>query len=143
MTEWTPEIEARMEALRADGLSWAAVAGRLTEEGFPTTKNVLLGRTFRKRKDELRTTAVLAMTPKPLPIAKGKRDGCRYIEGDPAGASTVYCDAPLPKPGLPYCAGHMAICYRGKPDAQENLSGAKPKRPVIDTGFVRQPVRVA
>ena len=38
------------------------------------------------------------------------RHPCRWIEGEPAGTKTVYCDAPS-LPGGSYCAAHHAICY--------------------------------
>ncbi|MBM3540015.1 MAG: hypothetical protein FJX55_19575 [Alphaproteobacteria bacterium] len=119
--EWTPEIEARVEALLAEGLSTAAVAKRLTEEGFPTTKNAILGRRFRKSV----AAGHVPLAKRPAPTRKGEipPTGCRWIEGKPAGLNTVWCNAPVARPGFSYCAKHMAIAWRPAPTLAERAAG--------------------
>jgi hypothetical protein len=37
---------------------------------------------------------------------------CLFPEGDPRDPSFQFCGQPVARPGLPYCAEHMAIAYR-------------------------------
>jgi len=41
--------------------------------------------------------------------------GCRFIEGNPAGEATVYCDAPRISAEHSYCPKHDYICHSHAP----------------------------
>ena len=45
------------------------------------------------------------------------RHPCRWIEGEPRGVRTVYCDAPS-EPGKDWCPVHYAVCYQPARKAQ-------------------------
>lgn len=48
-----------------------------------------------------------------LPPVRGTlspHKACQFIPGEPAGAETVFCCAPV-RPGSSYCAEHHAVCW--------------------------------
>lgn len=60
--------------------------------------------------------AVLAApqaAPMPAPHPFASR-GCQFIAGEPAGASTEFCCAPV-SAGSPYCPQHHALCHSKVP----------------------------
>ena len=72
-----------------------------------------------KRNGVADQNAVDRMTPSHVATFKPilPRHPCRWIEGEPRGTRTVYCDAPS-EPGKDWCPVHYAVCYQPARKAQ-------------------------
>ncbi len=122
---WTAEIDALMLDLLDKGWSAAAIADRLSEGGFPTTRNSVIGRLFRLR--EMGNEIALSLArpkpePKPKPVDLGP-NGCRWPIGDPGQPDFRFCEAPAVVLGKPYCSPHCALAYRAKEEAPPRSGG--------------------
>lgn len=143
---WDETRDALLIERTKEKVSATKIAAELADAGFFVTRSAVLGRIHRLRKaGKMEVPAHVPMAAdtrriRLLPLrpfgARPERDGCRFIEGEPAGVATVFCDAPKPLAALPYCAAHMLICYRRKDEE------AGPKRQVvavIDRGWRGEP----
>lgn len=134
LTTWGEEADALLTSLWLEGeLSAAKVAARLTESGFPATKNTVLGRVFRMRQAgtldaPLRQAATrgLARTPRRITTGELPPTGCRWIEGEARGFDSAWCDKPAAVPGCSWCAEHIQRVFR-KAEPHE-LKVLKPQR---------------
>ncbi len=116
---WTEEADAILKAEWAKGTAARQIAAILTEQGFPQTKNGILGRAHRKKlgkhegASKPRTLIFRPDFSKPLAPT-----GCRWIEGDAAGWQSKWCDAPAADPTESWCELHRAIVVRPKTMAE-------------------------
>jgi len=120
---WTDATDAILEAEWAKGTSARDIAAMLTAQGFPQTRNGILGRAHRKKlgKHEnanngrpLKRPAIIRPDfSKPLAPT-----GCRFIHGDAAGWQSKWCDAPLADPDGSWCTRHQRVVFytKGRPD---------------------------
>jgi GcrA cell cycle regulator len=125
---WTSHHETILLDGHAAKKTPRVIAADLTDAGYPSTRNTVLGRLFRKG------------LCKPTPSARGPRskeptmvtdmtmfDGCRWPIGEVGKPGFHFCCVPAVIPGKPYCAEHCAKAYRPK---EEQPTGApKPQRP--------------
>lgn len=111
---WTDEFDAILKDEWSKGTPARQIAEILTAQGFPQTKNGILGRAHRKglpkHKDASERRDVPPSIIRPdfsKPLAP---TGCRYIHGDAAGWQSKWCDAPE-RPGSSYCDAHHFQCW--------------------------------
>jgi hypothetical protein len=118
---WTSHHESILLAGHAASKSARAIAAELTEAGYPSTKNTVLGRLFRKGlcKPKHQKEPTMVMDPAMF-------DGCRWPIGEVGTAGFRFCCDPHPLPGRPYCARHHAIAYR--PRDEKAAVAPKPQR---------------
>lgn len=119
---WTPEEDLRLRALAAEKRSYGEVAQMMGK-----TKNAVVGRAHRLKLSKRPTPIVRRVVDKakgPKPIVRQARVrveapvsrlpsemGCRWIEGEPRGAATLFCDAPR-RAGASWCEAHHARWWR-------------------------------
>lgn len=139
-------LEAEVGRLWRLGLTTSEIGAKLD-----ITKNAVVGMAHRlnlpKRPSPIRRRLpqeglASSSTPKPraarpkrtvVPAAVKKRatttrgEGCRWIEGEPAGRNTVYCNQPRVV-GRAWCPEHYARVYRVvvKSDALDHTIPATP-----------------
>lgn len=124
---WDAEADAVLLAGWKANLTARSIAAKLTETGFPTTKNGVLGRLFRLRQDGeemgLRQAATRGLPEVKQPWWKlfmdQDKDGCRYPEGDPSTDAFRFCDEPR-RQGSSYCTHHHSIAWV-KPEPKQAL----------------------
>lgn len=108
---WTPEQDARLRELDAEGTAYAEIARQ-----FGVTKNTIVGRAYRLRLPGRKRPRRPRRAPLELvPTGAGT---CRFIEGDPRHAkhgTDIWCGEPVAAIGEPYCPGHRSLCWTGKP----------------------------
>lgn len=67
--------------------------------------------------------AVIPLVPASAPppriprLSTAQERACRFIAGEPAGAATIFCDAPTLR-GSSYCPAHHARCWQTRPATQ-------------------------
>ena len=113
---WTKDWDAKMLDLLDSGVRARAVADRLTAEGFPATKNAVLGRSFRLRAKRTE-----------VPFAETTNRQCMWIEKD-AKDNPVMCCGKKTALGQPWCPDHYSICFR-PPVPWERTAVRVPKPP--------------
>ncbi len=111
--KWTQHHEKVLIEKWNAGVPASLIASHLTSIGYPSTKNTVIGRANRLRRDganvaKKRTGRKAAPAPRPAPSAQ---EGCRFIEGHPTGQDSDYCNATRVL-GSPYCAEHRARTIR-------------------------------
>lgn len=114
---WTDETDALLKAEWSKGTSAREIARILTEQGFPQTKNGILGRAFRTGLGRHPSAWEQLPEKPPLPDLT-KPTGCRWIDGDAAGWQSKWCDAPVSNPTESWCAVHRDIVFRQKTMAE-------------------------
>lgn len=126
---WTPETDDLLRAEWSKGTPARQIATMLTSQGFPQTKNGILGRAHRKklgkhenancgRPRKIKPVIIRPDFSKPLAPT-----GCRYIHGDAAGWRSKWCDAPVAEIDGSWCAKHQTIVFR-PPNPNETAASA-------------------
>ena len=137
---WGESEDAFLRQEWAKGTTTTAIAKLLTWRGFVVSKNGVIGRANRiglpaHTLAPNRSQVPLARRLLPLvrPWEKPRKEGCRYIEGEPNGVNTIWCDAPTGEdPGEPYCPRHQSVCYRAPDEPKfpkQDLSCASRSNP--------------
>jgi GcrA cell cycle regulator len=108
-TPWTSDRVAELEALRAQGMSTAAIGRRMG-----ITKNAVVGKINRDamRSRDVKSQLKSKSTPKPksrsvVPWSYPPHGGCHWPEGDPSDPNFHFCGAPVITPGRLYCEEHV------------------------------------
>lgn len=116
VARWTEEHDELLKAEWAKGTPAREIAALLTAQGFPQTKNGILGRAHRKRLP--RHENAHEPVVKKAPVDLTKPTGCRWIDGDAAGWQSKWCDAPLADPAESWCEVHRSIVFRPRTEAE-------------------------
>jgi hypothetical protein len=119
---WTSHHESILLAGYKAKKSARAIAAELTEAGYSSTRNTVLGRLFRKGLCEPTQPKEPAMV-----VDLTMFDGCRWPIGEVGKPGFHFCCVPTVIPGKPYCAAHCAIAYR--PKEEQPTGSPKPQRP--------------
>lgn len=119
VARWAPEHDELLRAEWAKGTPAREIAALLTAQGFPQTKNGILGRAHRKKLGKHEN----AFTPRPVRFRPDfskplPPNGCRWIDGDAAGWQSKWCDAPIADPAESWCEVHRSIVFRPRTEAE-------------------------
>lgn len=130
MSGWTAERMAVLRRMHAEGASQAVIGAALGISANAVSQQARRVGLARRPRAVLSAIlpaaqAVVVATPlppgartlprlgdpaPPAPLADVVYRTCRYIPGAPAGAATVFCDAPV-LAGSCYCPAHHARCF--------------------------------
>lgn len=109
---WTAERIAELHRLWAEGHSTAQIARMLG-----CGKNAVMSKAHRLRlPSRPNPVGVRSADPKPelRPVQTSHHRGCQWIHGQPAGAETRFCGAPVARPGCSWCAAHLARVFTAR-----------------------------
>lgn len=120
--EWTRELLTRLEAMVADGTTFAeigrqlgvsknAAIGQATRRGFLRAADAVLTPAQAGKAAADAAKAKATSTPH-RPASEFPPAGhCLWPHGDPGAVGFRFCAAPIAAPGVAYCGEHMARAY--------------------------------
>lgn len=102
-------MRARIIAMSRDHTSCEAA------DALGISRNIVAGIWYRAGIERPRVNKAPKVASEPMVHQKVGGVGCRFIEGSPAGAATVYCNAPRTSVESSYCCEHDRLCHSQAP----------------------------